>query len=136
MPTGHASKDMKFKADDSGGTLRDLTQYLDKADLNLTAQLLETSSYGADNTTFISGQKGGTIAIAGRWDATIDGYLFGHLGGDEFDFEFFPNGDAAGRVKYSGKAVMGGHNISTARGSKVGSGNNLTITGAVTRATV
>lgn len=131
---GHASKDAVFKIDDSGGTERNITNMLDKVDLNRTAAVLDTSVYGEDNTTSIAGQKGGTIAIGGRWEAAIDGYMEGDLGEDEVDFAFSPAGEGAGTITYTGKVTFSGYNITTSRGNKVMFSAAMTLTGPVTRA--
>ncbi len=71
-------KDSVFKLDNSGGSLTDISTYVNNVDFPETADVSETTTLGADNKTYIAGLKDATISLAGLWDATADA-IFGAM---------------------------------------------------------
>ncbi len=130
-----------FKVDDVAGTLTDISAYLDTSALNRTAGAYDTSVYGVGSKQYIPGLKDGRIPIGGPWDPTVDGVLAGILGtpttGSLGDFEFFPQGNTSGLVKYSGKAILVAYSGPSAPvDGRVGFTGEFQITGNVTRAII
>ena len=68
-------KDSVFKLDNSGGSLTDISTYVNNVDFPETADVSETTTLGADNKTYIAGLKDATISLSGLWDATATLYL-------------------------------------------------------------
>tara|TARA_R100000458_G_C8231913_1_gene213377 strand:- start:51 stop:767 length:717 start_codon:yes stop_codon:yes gene_type:complete len=63
----------------------DYSTYFNNVDANRSADVAESSTFGNSNKTYIAGEKDGTIALTGFWDATADGVLQPLLGGADFD---------------------------------------------------
>lgn len=128
-----------FKLDNSGGSLIDLSAYIDNVDFPRDAQLLETTTLGATARTYILGFKNATIALKGKWDgggAAIDAHLSAVLGQvATISFEYGPEGSTGGMVKYLGEAITTKYSMSTPVDGVVSWSADLQISGAVTRTT-
>jgi hypothetical protein len=133
MAFSHGSKAV-CKVSDSGATLRDVSAYLTSAGSPFSADVADVTALGNLNKAYIPGLKDGKISLAGSWDPTVDGYIYGVLGGTAAPFEYYPAGTATTNVKYSGSAICTAYDVS----SDVGDANKFSaefqITGAVTRA--
>ena len=136
MPTFRHGKSTAFKVDDSGGTLRDISNTLTDVGFPQTVDTAETSSFGDSAKTYIVGLSDSTVSISGNFDATVDGYLAGILGqAATVSFEYGPEGSTAGYVKYSGEAILTSYEKSGAIGDVVTYSAEFQVTGAVTRGT-
>ena len=75
MPTFTHGKDAVFKVDDSGGTIRDISDILSSVTLSREADTAEVSALGSSDKSYIVGLKDATISIEGMADVTTSGYL-------------------------------------------------------------
>ena len=105
MPTFTHGKNAAFKIDDSGGTLRDISNVLTDVSISRTADVAEVSAFSNSSKSFVSGLTDANLTISGSYDATVDGYLSGILGA-EGSFEFYPIGTTGGNPKVTGEAIM------------------------------
>jgi len=129
-------KDSVFKLDDSGGTLTDISSYINSVDFPETADVAETTVLGDGNKTYIVGLKDATIAIAGLWDSTIDGILGAVVGQSAtLSFEYSPEGTTAGNIKYTGECILTSYAQSSPVGDVVAYSADFQVSGAVTRGT-
>lgn len=135
MPTFTHGKDAVFKVDDSGATLRDISNILSSVTLSREADTAEVSALGNNDKVYIAGLRDATISIEGMADVTTSGYLYGILG-VVTDFEYYPAGEGAGEVKYSGQAILTSFETAAELGGAVSVSGEFQITGGVTRATV
>jgi predicted secreted protein len=129
-------KDSVFKLDNSGGSLTDISTYVNNVDFPETADVSETTTLGADNKTYIAGLKDATISLSGLWDSTADA-IFGAVVGQSatLSFEYSPEGTTGGNVKYEGEAILTSYAISSPVGDAVGYSADLQVSGAITRGT-
>ena len=134
MPTFRHGKSAVFKIDDSGGTLRDISDACNSITFPREAEVLETTSFGSSDRTYIVGFKNGTISVEGSFDATYDGYLAGILGQDAtVSFEYGPEGSTSTRTKYTGECLLTSYETSAGVGDVVSFSASFQISGAVTR---
>lgn len=134
MPTFRHGKAAVFKIDDSGGTLRDISNTLNSVSFPREAEVLETTSFGSSDRTYIVGFKNGTISIEGSFDATYDGYLAGILGQTAtVSFEYGPEGSTSTYTKYTGECILTSYETSAGVGDVVNFSASFQISGAVTR---
>ena len=105
MPTFTHGKNAAFKIDDSGGTLRDISDVLTDVAVSRTADVAEVSAFSNSSKAYVAGLKDATITVSGSFDATVDGYLSGILG-SEGSFEFYPIGTTSGNPKSSGECIL------------------------------
>lgn len=133
-------KGLAFKIDNSAGTLQTLTSFVDSVDFDNSVALGDTTTAGAEDKTFVSGQAEHGLSISGKWDDTAstgpDAVLFGLVGLETTStFEFGPAGSTSGKVKYTGECFLTGYKCSDPVGGVVAYTADFKITGAVTRTT-
>lgn len=131
-------KSAAFKLDDSGGTLRDLSAYLDDLSFPRDIETAETTTFGVAGSakTYITGLSDATISISGKFDATADGYLAGVIGqAATLSFEYGPAGTTPGNVKYTGECIMTSYEVSASVGDVVTASADFQVTGQITRTT-
>lgn len=133
-------KNLAFKIDNSAGTLQVLTTFVDSVNLNNSVDMGDTTTAGAEDKTFVSGQAEHDVSISGKWDDTTstgpDAILFGLVGLEtSSSFEFGPGGSTTGKVKYLGECFMTGYKAAAPVGGVVTFTADFKITGAVTRTT-
>lgn len=135
--TFQAGKLTSFAVQDAGGVSRDLSIYMDKADLDRNVDMLETSCFGTNSKTYVSGLFDGTIPIEGYYDPTattgVDVVLAGILGGAPRNFIFGPYGTTTTNVKYTGAVILKSYKISSAVAEIVAVSAEFQITGDVTK---
>lgn len=134
MPTFTHGKSAAFKIDDSGGTLRDISNVLTDVAVSRTADVAEVSAFSNSSKAFVAGLKDATISLSGSFDATVDGYLKAILG-VEGDFEFYPIGTTGGNPKASGKAIMTSYDRTPDVGGSVSFSAAFQVSGDVTEGT-
>ena len=95
-------KDSVFKLDNSGGSLTDISTYVNNVDFPESADVSETTTLGSagNSKTYIAGLKDATISLSGLWDATADA-IFGQVVGQSatLSYEYSPEGTASGKIK-------------------------------------
>jgi len=132
-------KSTVFKVDNSGGTLTDISAYVDNVDFPQTVETAETTTFGSGSKTYIVGLKDSTISISGKWDgaaSAVDVTLSGILGQSAtVTFEYGPSGSTAGNVKYTGECMLTNYSVSAPVGDVVTFSGDFQVTGAVTRTT-
>lgn len=131
-------KGLVFKLGDSAGVLQTLTAYVDSVDLDSSVDMGETTTAGAEDKTFVSGQAEHDLSISGKWDDTAstgpDVVLAGIVGKETTSsFEFGPGGSTAGKVKYSGGCFLTGYKRSAPTGGVVTFTADFKVSGAVTK---
>lgn len=136
MPTFFHGKDAAVYITDSGGSERDLTSYATSVGLPVEVETAEVSTLGDDDKVYVTGLRDRTISIEGKFDATVDGYLSGLLGGTARAWKVFPAGSAAGRPYYSGSAILTSYEVTAEIGDAVMWSAEFQNSGAVTRGTV
>lgn len=135
-------RDGEFKLDDSGGTLRDLSNYVSNVDFPRDVDAPETTVFGnaGDRTYIAGGLRGASLSISGFWDPTAstgpDDVLSGALGATgDLTFNYNPSGTGAGKIEYSGESILTNYSISQPVDGVITFTGDLQITGAVTRST-
>ena len=134
MPTFTHGKNAAFKIDDSGGTLRDISDVLTDVSISRTADVAEVSAFSNSSKAFVAGLKDATLTISGSFDATVDGYLSGILGA-EGTFEFYPIGTTGGNPKVSGECIMTSYDRTPDVGGSVSFTAAFQVSGDVTEGT-
>ncbi len=128
-------KDAALKLDDTGGTLTDVSQYVDSVEgLPGEAEFADVTSYGDDGHRFIPGLENVSVDISGHWDPVLDAIL-GPRRTATASFEFGPAGTTAGNVKYSGECWITEYTVSAPVAEKVSWEATLQVDGTVTRGT-
>lgn len=133
----NAGRVTTFSIDDSGGTSRDLSSYTENASINLSGDVLETTTFGAsgDARTYIRGLNGGTLSASGFVDETattgpndvLEG-LPTNTSTSSFDISF-----DGGTTNYTGECFVTSFDVTAAVGGVAAWSMDATITGSTTR---
>lgn len=134
MPTFTHGKSAVFKIDDSGGTLRDISNVLTDVSISKTADVAEVSAFSNSSKAYVAGLKDATITISGSFDATVDGYLKAIVGAAG-SFEFYPIGTTGGNPKASGEAICTSYDRTPDVGGAVSFSASFQVSGDVTEGT-
>lgn len=137
MAFGHG-KDEAISLGTAGtpGTPVDIKQYVNSVSFPREVDSGEVSKFGDGSKKYIVGLKDSTISFEGPWDPAGDAQFAALLGVQDVAFEYYPQGNASGKVKYSGVAIMTSYETSGDLGSPVGYTAELQVSGDVTRALV
>jgi predicted secreted protein len=136
MPTFYHGKSAAVYIDDSSDTERDFTSYVTSVGIPAEVETAEVSTLGDDDKVYVTGLRDRTISIEGKWDATVDGYLSGLLGGTPRAWRVFPAGSAAGLPYVEGSAILTSYEVSADVGDAISFSAEFQNSGAVTRTTV
>jgi len=129
-------KSADFRLDDSGGTLRDISAFLEDVSFPRSIETAETTTFGSSAKSYITGLTDATISISGKFDATADGYLAGVVGqAATLSFQYGPAGTTSGNIKYTGECIMTSYEVSATVGDVVTASAELQVTGSITRGT-
>ena len=129
-------KSAVFKVDNSGGTLTDISAYLNEISFPQSIETAETTTYGKSAKTYIVGLSDATISVSGVWDATVDAHLSGVRGQEaSLSFEYGPEGSTSTRVKYTGECYLTSYETSSPVGDVVTFSAEFQVTDSVTRGT-
>lgn len=134
MPTFVHGKSTDFQIDDTGGTIRDISNTLTSVDFPETIDTAETTAFGSTSKSYIVGLRDATISVSGIWDATVDSYFIGTEPASR-SFVYGPAGSTSGNVKYSGECILTSFSISNPVGDVVTFSADFQVTGDVTRGT-
>lgn len=114
----------------------DLSALMDNTDFDQGSDVHETTTYGKTWKTKAAGLKEGSFSIGGLYDSTaVTGSetVIPPLVGTVATFEYGPEGSAAGKVKYSGSAVVEKYSVSQPVGDMVRWKASLQTTDTVTK---
>ncbi|MGE4164209.1 MAG: hypothetical protein AB7G23_21005 [Vicinamibacterales bacterium] len=95
----------KLKIRDANDTMVDISDYLLSVSLPRSIEASETTTFGHNFKTYIPGMGDATMSCEFRWAPFIEELLSGLIQ-RVTDFEYYPNGEASGKVKYTGDCVM------------------------------
>ena len=124
MARAHGGRDSEFHLDDSGNTLRDLSQFVTSVDAPHNQDTAEITGFGDVRKSFVLGQIDTTVSVSGNFDNTattgphvvLTSLINGSAG---YQLRYFPAGSASGNPELSGKVLLGSYNISSPLGDKV-----------------
>jgi hypothetical protein len=129
-------KNASFKVDNSGGTLTDISSYLNEVSLPRSIETGETTSFGNSAKTYLVGLSDATLSVSGTWDATLDAHLAGIIGqAASVSFEYGPEGTGTGAIKYTGEAFLTSFETSSPVADVVTFSAEFQVTGTITRGT-
>jgi hypothetical protein len=118
----------------------DLSDFCDSADINISVDTAETTTFGDSWKTNIAGLAGATLALSGNYDPTATtgpaAVLTSLVGADPVAVVLYPGGNASGQISHSFNAILTGYTEKAAVGDKVTFTANLLVDGQVTTANV
>lgn len=132
-------KDSYFALEDSAATtLRNIGVHCDLIDIDRDLDMAETTTMGSESKTFLPGLDGATLTLSGKFDSDAitgpDVVLAGNFAAKvKVGFEYGPEGNGAGAVKYSGECYVNKYKVSSPLEGIVKFNATITVDGAVAR---
>lgn len=115
----------------------DLSAFMDNIDFPHGSDVHETTTYGKSYKTKVGGLKEASFSIGGLYDSTtVSGVetVVPPMIGTIVSFEYGPEGNTTGKVKYTGNVVVEDYNHSTPVADMVRWTASLQTTDTVTKA--
>lgn len=137
MANAHG-KDSYFAVEDSAAsTLRNISPYVKSVDFNRSQDANDTTTKGAEGKTYRPGLTDGEIRLTGLWDDTASTGSYTVLSSlmdleITVGFEWGPEGNGSGAVKYSGECVLTQYDEGSPVDDMVAFTATLRISGTVT----
>lgn len=133
------SKDSVIECDDSGGVVRDLSQYCEGTDMEKAFDELDTTGFGDSAQEVIAGLQKGSFSVKFKWDDTVTtgpDAVLGPASGLIGTVSFYPAGSPAGaaKPKYSAEALLKGFRITGQVGNLTMGQADYVASGGITRA--
>jgi len=130
-----------FAIDDSSPSLRDISDSVSNVDFSQEIDNPEVTTFTVNDRVYIAGLVGATLSISGFFDDSAttgaDVVLDSLVGlATSSSWEYGPEGNASGDIKYSGECFMNSYGISGSTDGVVEFTADFVITAAVTRAVV
>jgi predicted secreted protein len=136
MPTFKHGKNAQFEL---AGT--NLSTTLNEISLPREIETAETTAFGTQDKTYITGLSDATVSLSGMFDATTDSAIstiIANLKSGSIasaSFTYGPSGSVASSPKFTGDALVTSYEISSPVGDVVTYSLELQCTGAVTGTT-
>lgn len=134
-------KDAVFSVDDSGGTLRDLSAFVDTVSgLPGARQLSEVTAFGDEGVKNIPGLQNVPFTVSGHFDPTATtgpNAVLNSLrtASSTASFEYGPEGSGSGATKFSGEAWLSNYTVDASVSEKVSFSAEFQVDGTVTAGT-
>lgn len=114
----------------------DFSTYFNSVDVARTADVAESTTFGENSKTYITGNKDGTFSVAGFFDATADATLQPLLGGSDMIFVLGVDGvDATDGCSFA-KGNINNYGVSSAVGDIVATSLDIQADSGVYNGTV
>ena len=131
-------KNAYIRLDNSSGTLTDLSSITNEVSYSQSIDTADTSTYGTNAKTYITGQNDATVSLTGLFDATsatvIEGTINALIAGTiaSATLEFGPEGSASGDKKYTMEVIVTSYEIGAPVSDVVSLSVEFQRTGATT----
>ena len=141
MPTFKHGKNAYFALDGTAASLVNISDTLNEISMPRAIETAETTAFGQNDKTYITGLGDATISLSGMFDATVDTQIAGNIANlksgsvSSLSFEYGPSGSAGSSPKFTGEALITSYDISSPVGDVVTYSLELQVTGAVTGTT-
>ena len=135
-----------FSLDDTAGTPRDISPYVDNIDMSHDNELAEVTGMGSSSKAYIAGLYDGQFTISGPWDdaanvgsETVLGPYTATGGelsaGGTASWVYGPEGATGGDIKYSGEGLVVSYSNSVPVGGRASWSATIQRSGDITRGT-
>jgi predicted secreted protein len=141
VPTFKHGKNAQFRLDGTAGSLVNISDTLNEISMPREIETAETTAFGQNDKTYITGLADATISLSGMFDATTDTIISGNIANlksgsvSSVSFEYGPAGSASAQPKFTGEALITSYEVSSPVGDVVTYSLELQVTGGVTGTT-
>jgi hypothetical protein len=139
MGTFRHGKNAYFALDGTAASLVNISDTLNEISMPREIDTAETTAFGDNDKTYISGLTDATVSLSGMFDATVDAMIGGDIANlrsgsiASLTFEYGPAGSVSTRPKFTGEALITSYEVSSPVGDVVTYSLELQVTGGVTR---
>ena len=136
MPTFVHGKNAQFVL---GAT--NISDTLNEISMPREIETAETTAFGSQDKTYITGLSDATVSLSGMFDATVDSAintLITNLKSGSISsasFAYGPAGSAGGKPQFTGDALITSYELSSPVGDVITYSLELQVTGGVTAGT-
>jgi len=124
-----------FKLGPASGAVTDVTDYTNDSTLTKELDALETTTFRKTARTYIVGLKDATAKLGGHWDETFDA-LMATVDGVMAKWEYYPNGEGSGKVKYAGQGIITNYELNSTLDDPNAWSSEIQVSDAITRTLV
>lgn len=140
-------KDSVFLIDDSSGSLRNISPYVTNVEFPPQVDMAETTCMTETSKTYLPGTVGCVITITGVWDDTatvgsdtvLGPIMVTYAGctsaGGSLTYEYGPEGNGDGDIKYTGECFLASYQPSGGVGGAVTYTASIQCTDDISRTT-
>lgn len=128
-PTG---KNVTIQLDNSSAAITNITAHLNSASISAVQSIIEDTSLGDDEKTYLHGVAGATATISGFYNTTVEGILGPLVGNRTSITKTFEYGPYSGRY-YNGEVLLSNIQISGSVDTLETFSADMTFTGALNR---
>ena len=120
----------------AAGAVTDVSPYADSTGVDMSANQLDVSVFGAQAQAFLNGQTTGKVTLGGPLDVTLHTLLTGlYAAGSTTSFIYGPGGSVASQARLAGSLNVESIGYSTSASGRVEFSASCQITGAITAGT-
>jgi hypothetical protein len=136
MPKAH-SRVATVSLDNAAGTLTDITQFVDTANLADAIDATEVTTLGVSARQYLEGLAGTTLSISGPLDSVLYAQIAGiRQSGTTRSIQYRPMGNTAGYPTITAEAYVSSFSMNAQVGSAATFSATITCTGTVTMGTI
>lgn len=138
MATYVHGKGANFQMDNAAGTLVDYSDIISEANVSISIDTADTSHFGSNAKTYITGQNDATSSVTGLYDrarlATLTAAFNGLLAGTIYSLTVVlgPEGNATGATRISQEMIITSFEVGASIGDMVSLSMELQRTGDTT----
>jgi len=136
MPTFIHGKNAQFSLDSNN-----ISNTLNEISMPREIETAETTAFGTQDKTYITGLSDATVSMSGLFDATVDSAIAVSIANlksgsvASVAFIYGPSGSGSGSPKFTGNALVTSYELSSPVGDVVTYSLECQVTGAVTNTT-
>lgn len=124
MTRAHGGRESEVWVDDSGGTLRDLSDFVTSVDAPTNIDQADVTGFTQVRKNYIIGQIDTPITVNGNFDdtattgahAVLASLINGTAG---YTFRYYPKGSVSGKPLLSGEVLLSGYSLASPLGGQV-----------------
>ena len=141
MPTFKHGKNAFFALDGTAASLVNISDTLNEISMPREIETAETTAFGNNDKTYITGLGDATVSLSGMFDATLNTMIAGNIANlksgsvSSLTFEYGPAGSASPQPKFTGEALVTSYEVSSPVGDVVTFSLELQVTGGITGST-
>jgi len=141
VPTFKHGKNAYFALDGTAASLVNISDTLNEISMPREIETAETTAFGNNDKTYITGLGDATISLSGMFDATTNTLIAGNIANlksgsvSSLSFEYGPAGSASAQPKFTGEALITSYEVSSPVGDVVTFSLELQVTGGVSGST-